>query len=178
MTKSCIEWVKVETATLLLFFEEMYVAEMTVHAKYIFINMHEYLDPLSPYNMGLICCNDVCRWLDHFVLFLFFYISWKHLQFTNTSQFPGKQHSPTDHSIFSLRPNCNVIKEWPLSTYSVVDGGCLFLLSPLLWSRNPVCSSLFGDRWVGWCWTEWECEREGQVKGARVKRKTDCKVFF
>lgn len=52
-----------ETATLPLFFlKEMYVAEMTVHAKYIFINMHEDLEPLSPYNnTGLICCYDVCR---------------------------------------------------------------------------------------------------------------------
>lgn len=102
--KSCIEWVKVETATLLLFFEEMYVAEMTVHAKSIFINMHEYLDPSAPYNMGLICCNDTCMPLIGSSFFcLFLYIIWKHLQFSNSSQFPGRQHSPTDHSIFSLQ---------------------------------------------------------------------------
>lgn len=63
MIKSYFEWVKVETATLLLLFEEMYVAEMTVHAKYIFINMHEYLAPLSPCNMGLIFCNVACKLL-------------------------------------------------------------------------------------------------------------------
>lgn len=122
MTKSCIEWVKVETATLLLFFEQMYVAEMTVHAKYIFINMHEYLDPLSPYNMGLICCNETSLPLiGSFCFFVFYTSPGNTCSSPDSPQFLGRQHSPTDHSIISLRPKCkcNVIKERPLLVHCV-----------------------------------------------------------
>lgn len=145
--KSCIEWVKVETATLLLFFKEMYVAEMTVHAKSIFINMHEYLNPSAPYNMGLICCNDTCMPLIGSSFFVCFYTSPGNTCSSPTlpSSLGGSTVPPITVS-FPSKCKCNVIKERPLSTYTVLDGGCLFLLSPFLWSRNLVCSSLLGDR--------------------------------
>lgn len=101
---------------------------MTVHAKYIFINMHEYLAPLSPCNLGLIYCNDACMLLVR--SFCLFFLPWKLLQFTNSSQLSGKQHSPTDHGIFRSVPSVNALSSKSgLSTTTVFNGGCFFLLT-------------------------------------------------
>lgn len=127
---------EVETDTLLLFSEEMYVTEMAVHAKYIFINMHEYLDPLSSYNVGLICCNDTCMLLIGSFCFLFFHfletpavhrffpVPWEAAQ-SHRSQYLF----PSSHITSRKR---NVIKERQCHQRVRLDGGCLLSHLPLL----------------------------------------------
>lgn len=141
--------------------------------------MHEYLDPLSPYNMGLICCNETSLALiGSFCFFVFYTSPGNTCSSPDSPQFLGRQHSPTDHSIISLRPKCkcNVIKERPRLVHCVRRW--VSFSSPLLYGVK-VLSSLLSLEIAEWV----DVGQSERVRaGGPSERSTcgtkDCKVFL